>query len=40
MVLPLFVSVLYYTLELCRIALFDIGKEQASMYNGSEEATF
>ena len=40
MVLPLFVGVLYYILELCRIALFDEGKEQAPMYNGGEEAPF
>ena len=38
MVLPLFVGVLYYILELCRIALLDEGKEQAPMYNGGEEA--
>ena len=39
-VLPFFVGVLYYILELCRIALFDIVEEQASMYDGGEEAPF
>ena len=40
MVLPIFVGVLYYILELRRIALFDIVEEQAPMYDGGEEAPF
>ena len=39
-VLPLYIDILQHVLDLRRIAIFDVGVEETSVYDGGEEAPF